>query len=69
MNRALMGCGQGNSGCTVFSVGWKCSPGRKKPLQTPARQWTSPVSLLLLAAHWAVLSILSITRMNTNGDA
>ena len=30
MNRALMGCGQGNSGCTVFSVGWKCSPGRKK---------------------------------------
>ena len=51
-------------------VRWvEVQPRQKKPLQTPARQRTSPVSLILLAAHWAVLSILSITRMNTNGDA
>ena len=35
MNRALMGCVQGNSGCTVLSVGWKCSPGRKNLSKRP----------------------------------
>ena len=70
MNRVLMGYG-GTSGCTQLLVGeLECGACRKKPLQTDllARP-SAPVSLNRLAACWAVVSIFSITRMNTNGDA